>query len=156
MFRDVTSRLQRFAAALRRPRRRQAGALCWRQGAAGVEVLLITTRRTGRWTPPKGNLVDGKSPAETAAIEAWEEAGVIGAVESAPVGAYEYMKFKGARWERLAVDLFPLEVEAMEGGFPEEGERRFRWAPLADAPSLVRERTLGRLIAGFRAEGARR
>lgn len=150
MFGGAGSRLQRFFAARRRPRRRQAGALCWRRVAAGVEVLIITTRRTGRWTPPKGNLMSGKSPAEAAAIEAWEEAGVIGAVESRPIGTYEYMKLRSdGLWERLAVDVFPLEVEALEADFPEAGERKLAWTAQAEAARQVRENGLSRLIEGF-------
>lgn len=150
MFRHVKSFVTRALAWARRPRRRQAAALCWRHGDAGVEILLITTRRTGRWTPPKGGLITKKSAAETAAQEAWEEAGVIGAVDPDPIGFYEYMKFrKDERWERLAVDVFALEVEAMETDFPEEGERLLRWAPQARAASLVREKSLSRIIRSF-------
>jgi hypothetical protein len=33
----------------------QVGAICFRTGTAGIiEVLIITTRETGRWTIPKG------------------------------------------------------------------------------------------------------
>lgn len=150
MFSDLFLPAQRLVAAMRRPRRRQAGALCWRMSGEGFEVLLITTRRTGRWTPPKGNLIDGKSAAEAAAVEAWEEAGVIGAVEPAALGAYDFMKFrKDRRWEKMAVDVFPLEVEALEPDFPEAGEREAQWMSPADAAAAVRERALSRLIASF-------
>ena len=42
----------------------------------GVEVLLITSRETRRWVVPRGNPILGKSPAESAAQEAFEEAGI--------------------------------------------------------------------------------
>ena len=32
----------------------QFGALCWRAGKSGAEVLLISSRETGRWVIPKG------------------------------------------------------------------------------------------------------
>ena len=56
--------------------RTQYGALCWRMHRGKVEVLLITSRDTGRWVIPKGWPIDGLAPAQTAAREAWEEAGV--------------------------------------------------------------------------------
>ena len=56
----------------------QIGAICWRMHRAKVEVLLITSRDTGRWVIPKGWPMQGLSDAEAASIEAWEEAGVRG------------------------------------------------------------------------------
>ena len=42
--------------------------------------MLITSRQTGRWVVPKGNLMVGKAPHEAAAIETEEEAGVRGKI----------------------------------------------------------------------------
>ena len=55
-------------------------------------ILLVTTRRRGRWTLPKGWPVKGKSMAESAAIEAAEEAGVQGVAFKEPIGSYRYKK----------------------------------------------------------------
>ncbi|HLL59899.1 MAG TPA: NUDIX domain-containing protein, partial [Allosphingosinicella sp.] len=69
----------RRVADVVRPRRGplQVAALPYRRGADGsVEVLLVTTRGTGRWMVPKGWPMRGKSHAEAAAQEAFEEAGV--------------------------------------------------------------------------------
>ncbi len=91
-----------------------------------------------------------KTASESAAIEAWEEAGVIGAVAEEPIGAFETLKFRDdGTWARLAVDLFPLEVERLEESFPEKGQRVVRWWPQKDAAGQVRERQLRRLLAGF-------
>jgi len=57
------------------PARPQAMALCFRTTKKKVQVLLVTSRGTGRWLLPKGWQVPGKSLAESAAQEAWEEAG---------------------------------------------------------------------------------
>jgi 8-oxo-dGTP pyrophosphatase MutT (NUDIX family) len=45
-----------------------------------VEILLITTRKKGRWSVPKGWPIKRSSPQQTAATEAYEEAGVRGAI----------------------------------------------------------------------------
>lgn len=150
MFDGLISRFKRLLASFRPPVRRQTGALCWRLRDGGIEILLVTTRRTGRWTPPKGGLMNGKSPAEAAAIEAWEEAGAIGAVESTDIGAYHYVKFrKDQQWEQLAVDVFPLEVEHLEDDYPEEDQRMRQWFKQEKAAELVHERRLKKLIRGF-------
>lgn len=56
--------------------RQQYGALCFRFGEDGaVEILLITSRDSGRWIIPKGWPMKKKEPHEAAAVEAWQEAG---------------------------------------------------------------------------------
>jgi len=72
----------------------QYGALPWRLGRCGIEVLLITSRRRGRWIVPKGWLVKGRSPAQSAAAaRRSRKRAVIGRAYPAPVGDYVYMKF---------------------------------------------------------------
>ncbi|MAK81656.1 NUDIX domain-containing protein, partial [Phenylobacterium sp.] len=66
---------------------RQAGAVPYRVTDKGVSVLLVTSRRTGRWVFPKGGLMNGRTPWESAAQEALEEAGVEGEVEDVALGA---------------------------------------------------------------------
>ena len=56
----------------------QFGAVPYRRGAGGLEFLVITSRRTGRWIFPKGGKMPFLSAADTAAEEAYEEAGVRG------------------------------------------------------------------------------
>lgn len=94
--------------------------------------------------------MQGKTAAEAAAIEAWEEAGVKGQVSATAVGSYEYMKFlKTGQWERLSVDVFPLEVFSTDDEFPEKGQRICQWFDQHKAAPLVNERALRKLIGGF-------
>lgn len=154
MFTGAFSILTRGLATLGPADDRQAAALCWRPGGRDPEFLLISTRRTGRWTPPKGGLMDGKSPAESAAIEAWEEAGARGEVSPRPLGIYETMKLrKDGQWRKLAVEVFALRVEKMERDFPEKGQRRSRWMDPEAAAAAVREPALRRIIRGFHPAG---
>jgi 8-oxo-dGTP pyrophosphatase MutT (NUDIX family) len=48
--------------------------------------MLITSRESRRWVIPKGWPKKGKSPQHLAAREAFEDAGVIGAVDKRSVG----------------------------------------------------------------------
>jgi 8-oxo-dGTP pyrophosphatase MutT (NUDIX family) len=66
----------------------QFGALPYRIGAAGVEVMLITSRETKRWVIPKGWPMPGKKPHQVAAIEARQEAGVTGVMAKKPIGCW--------------------------------------------------------------------
>ncbi len=63
------------------------------RGGAQPEILLVTSRETGRWVIPKGWPMKGKSGSEAAAREAFEEAGVVGEIAPEPLGAYGYVKF---------------------------------------------------------------
>lgn len=120
--------------------RTQFGALCWRMHRGRVEVLLITSRDTGRWVIPKGWPIAGKSPEASAAQEAWEEAGVTGEGGAAALGFYAYDKTRKSR-EALpcVVQVFPLRVESLAKRFPERSERRRRWFAAEKAAKLVAE-----------------
>ena len=84
----------RIAAAVKRETRTQFAALPYRIKKKGqVDVMLISSLDTGRWIIPKGWPMDGMRPAEAAAQEAWEEAGLRGRVFDDVLGLYSYSKF---------------------------------------------------------------
>ena len=66
----------------------QVGALIVRRRRGSCEVMLITSRDTGRWIVPKGWPMRGKPDDEAAAQEAFEEAGVEGEISRDPVGSF--------------------------------------------------------------------
>ena len=80
--RSVKSQASRLAA-----RRQQVAAVCYRIGKRGVEFLLVQTRG-GRWIFPKGGVEPGLTLAQSAALEAFEEAGVHGRMEAIPFIRY--------------------------------------------------------------------
>lgn len=127
----------------------QFGALPWRRNRSEeIEVLLITTRRTGRWILPRGWAVKAKTPAETAAREAFEEAGVIGSVDPQPVGEYSYVKMLADGSENdCLVTLFSLQVRGTLVHWPEMDQRQRRWHGLDHACAAASDRQLARLLA---------
>lgn len=134
-------------AAFRHPPKRQFGTLCWRRGAAGLEILLITTRRTGRWSTPKGNLMRKHGPQGTAIREAWEEAGARGQLSESPLGVYHALKIRpGRRTRALTVEIYGLEVTTLAEKFPESGQRRLAWMTPEAAAKAVSERGLEKLV----------
>jgi 8-oxo-dGTP pyrophosphatase MutT (NUDIX family) len=136
--------------------RSQYGALCWRMHRGRVEVLLITSRDTGRWVIPKGWPMSGKTAAEAAVQEAWEEAGVRGQGAETPLGLYAYDKTRKVK-DALpcVVSVYPLRVEALAAQFPERKERRRRWFAAAEAARLVAEPELRALLADLAEDPSR-
>ncbi|WP_242509581.1 NUDIX hydrolase [Rhodovulum imhoffii] len=125
---------------LRRPPMVQAAALCLRDGKNGCEVLLISSLDSGRWILPKGWPMAGRTLAEAALREAWEEAGVSGKVEDTPVGVFNYTKcLRGNLRLSCDVTVFPVQVEALANDYPEAGRRRRKWVPPQRAAQMVGE-----------------
>lgn len=137
------------APLLRRPKRIQVAALCLRGAAGAREVLLITSRDTGRWVLPKGWPINGLDSPGSALQEAWEEAGVKQAnINREPVGSYGYdKKMDGGLVVAVDVQVYETEVTEMVDTFPESEERTRKWVPTAQAAEMVNEPELQTLLA---------
>ncbi len=153
----LTGKLRKVAsAALRRGslggKPLQVGALPYRRGDdGGIEVLLVTTRGTGQWMVPKGWPMAGKTLAEAAAQEAWEEAGVRGATAERELGRFRHDKtdiFAGVT--PCIVAVYPLAVEEEAANWPERRERTRSWFALDDAVAKVQSRALAGILAAAR------
>ena len=130
---------------------RQAGALPYAIVEGRLAILLITSRRTGRWIFPKGAIETGLTPWESAAKEAREEAGVIGEVSTQPIGSYR--TGAGALGSMLVdVDIYPLRVEQQLDDWKENGQRLRHWAVLSEAKRLLADPALVKLTTRLSAE----
>jgi 8-oxo-dGTP pyrophosphatase MutT (NUDIX family) len=98
---------------------RQAAALPLRRG----RVCLITSRNGKRWVIPKGWIEPGQTAGETALQEAWEEAGLAGAIEGEPIGSYLYEK-EGHSYH---VTVFVMKVTSVAQDWPERSFRDRSW-----------------------------
>lgn len=134
--------------------RRQYGALPFRKDRfGGIEILLVTSRRRGRWIVPKGWPVKGRTGFLSAAVEAFEEAGVVGQIYPRPVGRYHYVKRRSdGALQRHRVTLFALRVRGTLINWPERGQRRRRWMRLDEATRLVAEPELAGVLRAIRAD----
>jgi len=136
----------------RRPRRGQFAALCYRlpEGGDLPEILVLTSRDTGRWVIPKGWPMGSKPGYEVAKQEAFEEAGVLGEAEAEPAGYYCYDKALDAGFTvPCQVEVYALKVTSEVTDFKEKGKRKIDWVSPATAESRVREPQLKRLIHRF-------
>jgi len=116
-----------------------------------LELLLITTRQTKRWSIPKGCPIKGLKPARAAAREAYEEAGLRGTISTKAIGAYPYEKWLDQTKSTVPceVRVFALSVERQLETWPEAHERESRWFEPIDALSVIKEDGLRNLIVSF-------
>ena len=133
---------------------KQVAALCWRTShkhGSAVEVLLITSLNSKRWILPKGWPEPELGPAENAAREAFEEAGVMGKISAQPVGSYHYLKErKDGGGIPCSVEVFALEVTKQLDEWPEKDSRKFAWLPLDQAAAHLGEPGLRQILKDFR------
>jgi 8-oxo-dGTP pyrophosphatase MutT (NUDIX family) len=136
----------------RRPPRQQYAALCYRtkKKTGEIEVLLMTSRDTGRWVIPKGWPMAGKFDYQVAAQEALEEAGVRGKVEKETLGDFSYSKMmRDGLKVTCKVQVYALEVSDMAKNFKEKGERTLEWVSTNEAMKRVQEPELRSLFLAF-------
>lgn len=131
--------------------RAQSAALPWRRTAAGqVEVLLVTSRETRRWVVPKGWPIKGLRSFQTAAREAFEEAGVKGQMGKKKLGVFHYDKrLRSGRLQSVRVTVYPLEVKTECAAWPELGQRDKLWTAPQAAADLVQEPELAEILRLF-------
>ena len=130
----------------------QYAALPWRITRKGAfQVLLVTSRTSGRWILPKGWLVKGRSPAQSAEREAFEEAGVVGQVGSEPIGSYYHSKLHDdGSVEIRTVTVFDQRVTGTLLNWPEKGERKRLWLSRDEAVERAGEPGLADLLRSLR------
>ena len=121
----------------------QSGVIPYRIMDGKMEVMLITSSASKRWVIPKGLIEPNMTPEDSAAKEAWEEAGVLGLVFPNLMGTYEYYK-SGCTWQ---VDVFLLQVETVVENWPEAYKRKRQWVSIPKAIKRVDEPEL-KLILG--------
>jgi 8-oxo-dGTP pyrophosphatase MutT (NUDIX family) len=124
---------------------RQSGVIAYRMNDGAPEIVLVTSRNRHRWVIPKGVVEIGMSAVESAAKEAYEEAGVRGEADAEPIGSYEYSKWNGV----CTVEIFLLRVTELLDEWPEEDERERRWVSVEEAVETLQEEGLKVLVQRF-------
>lgn len=146
----MQSLTERSGARTAYPPERQVAALCWRRERGRTEVLLITSRDTGRWIVPKGWPIKGLSDAQAALREAWEEAGVrVEADKARHIGQFFYDKLlDDGSAIPIAAQLYKVRLREgdLADRFPEVGQRKRAWVPAKKASKLVQEPDLQKIL----------
>lgn len=104
-----------------------AGAVLWRPGANGPEVVLVHRPKYDDWSFPKGKAKDGEHVLRTAVREVWEESGVW-PILGRRLSSQEYEKDRRTKH----VDYWV--ATGGDGEFrPGDEVDEIAWLPLADA-----------------------
>ena len=117
---------------------RQAAALPVRNG----RVCLVTSSNGKRWVIPKGLIDPGQTAGETALQEAWEEAGLVGVLQTDPLGSYLYDKWCGT----CHVTVFLMQVTGAAPDFPERDLRQRTWLTPASALERIEDPGLADIL----------
>ncbi len=136
-------------------RLQQVAALVYRREMGALQVLVITSRGTGRWIIPKGWPQVGRTLAVTALREAFEEAGVRGEVSQEPIGSYSYCKsdLPPERINQFTVAVYAVQFTSQEKNWPERDQRFCEWVSPAEAAKRVEETELKQILSGFSDSG---
>jgi 8-oxo-dGTP pyrophosphatase MutT (NUDIX family) len=133
---------------------KQVAALPYIETADGRLVLLITTRGFGRWSIPKGWPKPGLADHETAAREAFEEAGIRGEVGAEPIGSFRYTKrLHLLSWAKCSVDVYALRAQCQHLSWPEQQSRRTLWVAPDKAASMVPTSELAEVLRAIASGG---
>tara|TARA_B100001093_G_scaffold414023_1_gene404014 strand:+ start:616 stop:1074 length:459 start_codon:yes stop_codon:yes gene_type:complete len=104
-----------------------------------LKVLLLTTRKTGKWIVPKGWPIEGLNFSQSAEQEALEEAGVKGLISKEPIGDFiYYKKIAPRRRVPCTVVTYGLHVTDQLSEWVEKGQREILWCSLLKAAKKVK------------------
>ena len=130
--------------------RAQFAALCWRMQNGKVEICIVTTRNSGRWILPKGWPMHKQTPAQSAATEAYEEAGIKGDAIDTCLGVYSYVKPHQSGNIPIVVMVYPVRVRKELSNWPEKGQRKRNWLSPKKAAKKLQEPELKLIVAAFK------
>ena len=102
---------------------------------SGGRVCMVNSRSGRRLVFPKGQIEPGHTPGETALIEVWEEAGLVGVMDAEPVGTYAYEKLD----RQHHVLVYRMTVTEALDQWPEQEVRQRQWLSAEEAMDRVEE-----------------
>jgi 8-oxo-dGTP pyrophosphatase MutT (NUDIX family) len=120
----------------------QSAVIPYRLVNGQIEIMVITSSTRKRWVVPKGLVEPDMTPQDSAAKEAWEEAGIIGNVFPNLLGTYEYQKCGNI----CQVEVFLLQVEIVLNNWPEAKKRKREWVSINKAVKRMEEIELKQII----------
>jgi 8-oxo-dGTP pyrophosphatase MutT (NUDIX family) len=120
---------------------KQSGVIPYRKRQGKLEVMLITSRNKGRWIIPKGMIEPDLNPRDSAAKEAFEEAGVQGDVHRKLLGIYRHRKLGDV----CTVQIYAMKVRKIHRKW-DETDREREWLSLKDALQRLGKNDLKRAM----------
>lgn len=118
---------------------RQSAVIPYRLQKNRMQIMLIGSSKRNHWVVPKGIHEPGLSAQKSAALEAYEEAGIRGTVSKAMLGKYEYSKW-GAD---CVVEVYAMRVrEVLPDSEWEETHRGRKWVSTDEAIGMIKEASM--------------
>lgn len=101
----------------------------------GVKIVLVSTKpkENNNWIFPKGHVEMGMSASDSAAKEAYEEAGVVGRINPTLFTEYEHKKWGGT----MCVKVYTMEVTQILDSWMDMRERNRQIVSLDRAIEIV-------------------
>lgn len=93
--------------------------------------------------------MDGQTPMDAAATEAFEEAGVEGKIRQRPAGVFSYYKVQSQDELPCIAVVYPLKVKTVHKRWPEKRERQRKWVSRKKAMQMIDDIELRNIIAKF-------
>ena len=115
----------------------QSAVVPFRLENGKIKILLITSRKKKKCIIPKGVVEPDFSTSDSAAQEAFEEAGIKGNIYPNPIGKYQYEKWGGT----CTVTVFLMEIEKLIWEWPENFRNRI-WVGVEEAKIYIKENKL--------------
>ncbi len=121
----------------------QSAAIPYRIIDKEIQILLVSASSKHHWLVPKGIIEPGCSASASAAMEAWEEAGVAGIISEQMLGCYQYEKWG----KTCTVQVFPLAVTHVVANEDwQENHRDRQWLTVKKAVTLMNQIALAELV----------
>ena len=110
-------------------------------------LVMVTKRRHGDWIVPGGKLEQKLSKKRTAALEAFEEAGVVGKLEKLPQDKKLVIHSHSGKARK--VDIYGLQVRKKLARWPERKQRKRRLVKASQLKQLPLEKPLRKAIQRY-------
>ncbi len=117
----------------------QSAAIPYRFKGQTLQILLISSSGNNHWSIPKGIIEPGETASRSAAIEAFEEAGIEGVISQQMLDYYLHEKWGST----CTVQVYPLQVTHMLSADEwQESHRSREWFSVKKACSLIKNKPL--------------
>lgn len=99
-----------------------------------LQICMVTSRGQGKWLVPKGKREKDQTDKETASLEAYEEAGLLGILTRSPIKQARIQVLPGG--DRQGCKVYLLKVEQTLDFWPEMYQRKRLWLPMNELDGL--------------------
>ena len=128
----------------------QHGVLPWRMTRkSGLRILLVSPVDGEDWKIPAGVPVEGRAPFLSAALHAFQEAGIIGEIDTAPLGNHRSGKVDREDSQDRFMRVFAMKVRGTLSHWKRQDQYQRRWFSAHEAAAVVQDAGLAAMIRRF-------